>query len=69
MVIFDRIGKDSDCSFINSSSEKNSVQIGEAPLAKLTEIHSPCLVREKSFKNRNAFLQRTKPKLPPPCMV
>lgn len=61
MVIFDRIGRDSDCSFINSSSEKNSIQIGEAPLAKLTEIHSPCLVREDSFKNQNAFLQRTKP--------
>lgn len=65
MVIFDRIGRDSDCSFINSSSEKNSVQIGEAPLAKLTEIHSPCLVREKSFENQNAFLQRTEPNRQP----
>lgn len=56
MVIFDRIGRDSDCSFINSSSEKNSVQIRGAPLAKLTEIYNPCLRREKSFKNQNAFL-------------
>lgn len=64
MVIFDRIGRDSGCSFINSSSEKNSVQIGEAPLAKLTEIHSPCLLRD--FKNQNAFLQRTKSHWHPP---
>lgn len=69
MVIFDRIGRDSDCSFINSSSEKNSVQIGEAPLAKLTKIHSPCLVREKSFENQNAFLQRTKPNRQPPALT
>lgn len=51
MVIFDRIGRDSDCSFINSSSEKNLVQIREAPLAKLTEMHNPWLRREESFKN------------------
>lgn len=61
MVIFDRIGRDSDCSFINSSSEKKPAQIGEAPLAKLTEIHSPRLVQEKSFENQNAFLQRKGP--------
>lgn len=67
MVIFDRMGRDSDCSFINSSSEQNSVQIGEAPLAKLTEIHGPCLVRERSFGNQNAFLQRTKPNPAPPA--
>lgn len=66
MVIFDRIGRDSDCRFMNCSSEKNSIQIGKAPLAKLTEIHSPGLLRGKSFKNQNAFLQRTKSNYHPP---
>lgn len=52
MVIFDRIERDSDCSFINSSSEKNSVQIGEAPLAKLTEI--------QPFSGQREIFQKSK---------
>lgn len=67
MVIFDRIGRDSDCSFINRSSEKKFCPIWRSPLGQANRNTQPSsgkreiLQKSKCLSSKNEI----KPPLPP----